>query len=232
MTCKNYKKVGKHALVEVRQEKFIQLPKDQRTLLNDWFEMTWRIREADPQRHYFGFLQAWELLAVIAEVLTGTSAVDDWYPALLHDAYPGGVFNAVMENKKSLMRMYVKRLAQVLPVFSVAAVGEGVSSAVRGEVVAAYLGRNIDDYAPRCWQDHQNDPEFLPDWQHTLDAWHMVRKNLLLAGNGWSNSELDVRIASNAFLSLIYFFKEGKLFFENPSLRPDIFERTQVLSSL
>jgi len=223
-------------LLEVNKEFLINLPRDQRIMLNDWFESVWKIRESEPERHYYAFLHAWEILSIMAEILTGSHDSDRWYTTLLEDGYLKGIFNGVMENKKSLMRMYVKRFAQLFPIFEITELDkqgiEKPQSIVRAEVIKYYEDKGLHNYAPGCWKVHSSDSEFLPDWEHTLSAWYMVRKNLLKSPHGWSHTELSVRIVSSAFLALIYFFKEGKLFFENPSLRPDIFERTQVLSSL
>lgn len=223
-------------LLEANKDLLINLPKDQRIMLNDWFESTWKMRESEPEHHYYAFLHAWDILSIMAEILTGSGDSDSRFDTLLNDEYLKGIFNGVMENKKSLMRMYVKRFAQLFPIFDITTLEnhrvENPQSPVRADVIKHYIDLGINDYAPGCWLAHRDDPEFVPDWEHTLSAWYMVRINLLKSPQGWAHSELNVRIISAAFLSLIYFFKEGKLFFENPSLRPDIFERTQVLSSL
>ncbi len=236
MSCENFNQQSGKNQMEVNKDLFIQLPKDQRIMLNDWFETTWKIRESEPKLHYYAFIHAWEILSVIAEIITGSGDPERWFDPLLQDDYLKGIFNRVMENKKSLMRMYVKRFAQQFPIFNISTLdSQGIKNAlfpVRTDVVKYYYENGITDYAPACWGKHVDDSEFLPDWEHTLSAWYMVRKNLLKSSEGWAHSELNVRIVSTAFLSLIYFYKEGKLFFENPSLRPDIFERTQVLSSL
>jgi len=221
--------------IAVDFERFVRLPTDQKTTLNDWFEHAWKMREADPMEHYRAWMLSWDLLGYVAEIITGSADMETWYPILLHHTSLRDRFEGVMSQKKSLMRMYVKRFSLSWPIFDVREIEQiqpGYTfSPIRSKRVLEYLAKGASTFAPLCWQDHLMDSEFLPDWQHTLSVWRAVRMNLFRA-EGWQHSETEVRIISNAFLSLIYFFKEGKIFFENPSLKPDIFDRTQVLSSL
>jgi hypothetical protein len=215
--------------------RFKQIPGNQRKVLNDWFEEAWKMRESAPEEHFRAFLLSWELLGYVAEIATGNSDPSTWYPILAHNPDITSIFQNVMENKKSLLRMYTRRFAQSWPIFQIGKVQEmetgQVYSPIRATRVQQYIAQGIKEYSPPCWVDHREDPEYVPDWMHTLSVWYIVRNNLLVPGS-LGHSETDVRIVSNAFLSLIYFFKEGKVFFENPSLKPDIFDRTQVLSSL
>jgi hypothetical protein len=235
MTCEQIDKLPRDTRITVDFERFTRLPTDQKTVLNDWFEHAWKMREADPKDHYRAWMLAWDLFGYVAEIITGSADIDAWYPILLHHPYLQDRFEGVMSNKKSLMRMYVKRFSLSWPIFDIREI-EQIHSAktfspIRATRVQEYLTLGATSFSPPCWKDHLNDLEFLPDWQHTLSVWHTVRMNLFRV-DGWQHSESEVRIISNAFLSLIYFFKEGKIFFENPSLRPDTFDRTQVLSSL
>ena len=235
MTCDENFNLPRDTNITVDFKRFDRLPTDQKTVLNDWFEHAWKMREADPMQHYRAWMLSWELLGYVAEIITGSTEIDTWYPILLHHSSLRDRFEGVMSNKKSLMRMYVKRFSLSWPVFDAREIEQihsiNTISPIRITKVQEYLSLGALTFAPPCWQDHLRDPEFLPDWQHTLSVWYAVRMNLFRA-DGWQNSETEVRIISNAFLSLIYFFKEGKIFFENPSLSPDIFDRTQVLSSL
>lgn len=235
MSCDELQTLPRPVPLSVNYNRFMGLAKDNKKVLNDWFELAWKMREAPPEEHYQAFLLTWELLGFVAEIITGSRDMDAWYPVLVNDTMVSGIFGGVVENKKSLLRMYTKRFALSWPIFPVHVVNQysigKEFSPIRSDRVVEYISQGMAGFAPPCWQNHWTDPEFVPDWAHTLSAWYLVRKNLLDA-EGYTHSETDVRIVSNAFLSLIYFFKEGKLFFENPSLKPDIFDRTQVLSSL
>lgn len=235
MACEQLFNLPREDRIQVDFERFGRLPIDQKTVLNDWFEHTWKMREADPMEHYRAWMLTWNLLGYVAEIITGSAEIDTWYPILLQHHALRNRFEGVLSNKKSLMRMYVKRFSLSWPIFDVREIEQiqpdNTFSPIRSTRVQEYLAKGASTFAPPCWQDHLKDPEFLPDWQHTLSVWHAVRMNLFQTV-GWQHSETDVRIMSNAFLSLIYFFKEGKIFFENRSLKPDIFDRTQVLSSL
>jgi len=204
-------------------------------MLNDHFENTWKQRELSPEMHGIAFLQAWTLLAVTAELTTQVFDPQDWFPAIQADENWASRFNNVMDEPKSLMRMYTKRFSAFWPIYNVARLDQnGIllrKDTSREEALLKYKDTGVSFY-PECWYRHLNEGATpIPDWQHTLAGWMAVRRNLF-ADPGWKNSENHYRIISNAFLSMIYFFKESKMYFENPSLKPDIFERTQVLSSL
>jgi hypothetical protein len=219
-----------------RYERFLKLPKEPRLMLNDWFEITWKMRESPLEEHRRGMLMAWSLLGFIGQITTDTTSERDWVGAILINPEFEQIFNSVMSNPKSLMRMYGKRFAAVWPVFDSAELTRsGIiagQAPVRADVIAGYIQENQTAFYPPCWPEHLAAKEaLLPDWQHTLSAWYIVQKNLL-DPNGWHATEMDLRIITNSFLSLVYFFKEGKVFFETPSMRPDIFDRTQIFSSL
>jgi hypothetical protein len=216
--------------------RFEKLPKHPKTMLNDLFESAWKERELPPEQHSKPFLNAWSLLSYTAEVTTGLGSDKEWFPIIRADTAWSDRFNNVMDNPKSLMRMYTKRFAELWPIFDVSVLmGKGIlqhQSATRDEAIVLYRSKDAGKYLPECWCRHMDEGSRpLPDWEHTLGSWFAVRRNLF-KDPLWQNSENDPRIVSNAFLSLIYFFKEGRLYFENPSLKPDIFDRTQVLSSL
>lgn len=215
---------------------FVRLAKAPKRMLNDLFETAWKQRELTPDRHAPAFLLACTVLASTAEVTTRVVNPDEWSPAICMDADWAARFNNVMDNPKSLMRMYVKRFAASWPIFTVAELKSADSllpeTLTREDAITAYRSIASVHSHPDCWLRHLDDgSNILPDWQHTLSAWMAVRRNLFVDSN-WHNTENTSRIVSNAFLSLIYFFKESKLFFETPSMKPDIFDRTQVLSSL
>jgi hypothetical protein len=216
--------------------KFTNLPKSTKTMLNDWFEYTWKIREAPIEEHPRGMLQAWALLGFVGQVTTGSADQNTWLPALLYNADLDAIFSGVMENPKSLLRMYVKRLMQVWPVYSsveLAEAGIQPSTAVtRVEVIEEYANHTVLHPVPGCLTLHAVDGSLpLPDWQHTLLTWKRVFDNCL-DPRGFHPTEMELRIVTAAFMSFVYFYKEGKVFFETPSMRPDLFDRTQIFSSL
>lgn len=235
MTCPEIDNMYQSA-ARADYSKFLHLDKKQKLMLNDWFEYTWKMRELPIEEHRRGMLQGWALLQFIGEMTSGYQSETDWVTALIVNSDLELIFNNVMDNKKSLMRMYNKRFAQIWPVFSAAdLIRQGISGSTeqtRTEVIAEYQKHSNVIHSPACWPRHLTE-EYppLPDWQHTLSTWYIVTKNII-DPNGWHPTEMDLRIVTNSFMSLIYFFKEGKIFFENPSLSPDIFDRTQVFSSL
>jgi|GEM_PF-6444371 len=221
--------------VKVELGQLLRLEKKARLMLNERFEQAWKLREQAPEKHTPAFMTAWEVLSASAEVTSGLFNPNDWVPAIGQDAAWAEKFNDLMENPKSLTRMYGKRFAQLWPIFDVrAARQQGVLQAeapTRAEAQLVYSRAGVPG-VPACWQAHAHEtPVPVPDWQHTVPAWEAVRRNLF-QDPAWNHTENDTRIISNAFLSLIYFLKESHLYFENPSLSPDIFDRTQVLSSL
>jgi|WetSurMetagenome_2_1015567.scaffolds.fasta_scaffold20950_5 hypothetical protein len=216
--------------------RFTSLNKFPKKILNDQFEFAWKMRELAPSQHFSAFLEVWELLARTAEITTGFQKSSDWYGVIRVDITWAKKFSGVMENPKSLMRMYIKRFAEAWPIFDVTELEQRgllkVEGASREAVISTYRSKGNESHSPECWLRHLDEASTpLPDWEHALSAWNQIRLNFFKDPH-WLNTENSERIVSNAFLSLIYFFKESKLYFENPSLKPDIFDRTQVLSSL
>jgi len=219
-------------------QRFVTLDIERKTILNDWFEYVWKMRELPAKDHIRGFWMAMDLLDSIADIISGSRTDDDRFSALILNEQLSELFKKVISEPKSLMRMYGKRFSTQWPVFDTDhMINQGLQlihtseSSIRRETIDQYLTSGAIQYMPVCWPEHIKSGDIpLPDWKHTLSAWYVVRKNL--SGQEWNHSEADVRIHTNAFLTLLYFFKEGKVFFENPSLKPDIFDRTQVLSSL
>ena len=235
MSCPEMR-LGKILTTTMDFSRFDRLEKYPKKMLNDQFEFTWKQRELTSDQHFSAFLKSWELLASTAEITTGFLSDGEWYKAIRANKTWADKFNIVMENPKSLMRMYTKRFAESWPIFDASELEQkGIlqhSTASREEVISGFRVKDVQHYLPECWLRHLGEGTTpLPDWEHTLAAWFAVRRNFFKDPH-WHNSENNPRIVSNAFLSLIYFFKEGKLYFENPSLKPDIFDRTQVLSSL
>ncbi len=235
MACLEIKNPG-HPDASVDFSRFTSLGKQPKKILNDQFEYAWKLRELPPEQHFSSFLLAWNLLASTAEITTGENNTDAWYVLIRSDPAWAGKFNTVMENPKSLLRMYANRFAGLWPIFDTEdLIANGLlipDPSTRAETIAYYYQHDAKKYLPECWMRHLKEAKTpLPDWEHTLSAWFEVRWNLFKDPQ-WVNTENNTRIVSNAFLSLIYFFKESKLYFEHPSLKPDIFDRTQVLSSL
>lgn len=235
MSCPEMMKSSKNT-AKVDISRFDKLPRQPKTILNDLFESVWPKRELPYEEHAEPFLEAWSLLGYTAEVTTGLRDDERWFPAIREDAGWADRFNHVMDNPKSLMRMYTKRFAESWPIFDVAGLLEkGIiqrEPSTRKEIIHSYQNSQAGNFLPECWLRHLDQDDLpLPDWQHTLSAWFAVRWNLFKDPQ-WQNSENDPRIISNAFMSLIYFFKESKLYFENPSKKREIFERTQFLGSL
>jgi hypothetical protein len=235
MTCPEMKIVEIPAIAS-DFSRFTLLEKFPKKVLNDQFEYAWKMRELTPGQHFSAFLTTWDLLASTAEITTGNQNITDWYGVIRADKSWAERFNHVMENPKSLMRMYTKRFAESWPIFDPAELEHKgllkVEFPSREEVISSYRSKDIRNFSPECWLRHMDEGSTpLPDWEHTLSAWYQIRINFFKDPH-WQNTENSERIVSNTFLSLIYFFKESKLYFENPSLKPDIFDRTQVLSSL
>jgi len=219
-------------------QRFIKLDVERKTILNDWFEYVWKMRELPTKDHIRGFWMAMDLLDSIADIISGSRTDEERFSALMLNVQLSESFNQVISEPKSLMRMYGKRFLTQWPIFDMDQVIHNdvelihtTETSIRAETINLYLKSGAKHFTPGCWPEHIKSSDIpLPDWKHTLSTWFVVRKNL--TGKEWNHSEADVRIYTNAFLTLVYFFKEGKIFFENPSLKPDIFDRTQVLSSL
>lgn len=235
MSCTEIDQMTGGAL-EVKFERFAELSREPKQVLNDQFETIWRMRELPAEHHTHAFILAWDLLMHIAEITTGKTDREVVFASLLLSDEIGGRYNGIMENPKALTRMYSKRFAETWPIFDSTDLTTlnilEAETQLRESTIQRYLANGARYYLPMCWPRHKQEaPELLPDWQHIFSAWFGLRWNLFSCLN-WKNTEMETRITSNAFMSLIYFFKEGKLFFETPSMKPDIFDRSQIFSSL
>ena len=103
--------------VVVELSRFEMLPRTIKAVLNDLFEETWKQRELPPEQHLRPFMAAWNLLAYTAEITTGSRNDEEWHPAIRADSAWEQKFNHVMENPKSLMRMYTRRFAESWPIY-------------------------------------------------------------------------------------------------------------------
>ena len=137
---------------------FTLLEKFPKKILNDQFEYAWKMRELPPGQHYSAFLQAWDLLASTAEITTGIQNISDWYGVIRADKTWADKFNHVMENPKSLMRMYTKRFAESWPIFDAAELEQKgllqADYASREEVISTYRSKVIESFSPECWLRH------------------------------------------------------------------------------
>ena len=94
--------------------RFEKLPKQPKAILNDLFEAAWKKRELPPEQHHKPFLESWSLLSYTAEITTGIGSDEEWFPIIRADSAWAGQFNTVMDNPKSLMRMYTKRFVEIV----------------------------------------------------------------------------------------------------------------------
>jgi hypothetical protein len=76
----------------------------------------------------------------------------------------------------------------------------------RDTVVNSYLASGARRFEPPCWKRHRDAGEPVPlDWPHTLTALYRVRCNLF-HGEKAAHSEIDQRVVSSAFRTLLHFF--------------------------
>jgi hypothetical protein len=206
--------------------------REKKAALDEHFESIWVMRELAAENHALPFLFLWQMLELVAEEICGEYQSPYWLDALKENDDLSGRHASVLANPKSLMRMYNLRFAQTWPVFDICKADPKlfVQNPIREETISAYLASGMGDFQPACWIRHRAEGTIpQPDWQHSLSAWQMVRRNLAIRGERLS--ELDTRIVSNAFLSLLYFFKEGQVFQIQHNLTPNLFERTEIFAS-
>jgi hypothetical protein len=119
---------------------------------------------------------------------------------------------------------HAAEFAQLWPIFEVKELRRRgimrfsrLSEGDRETIVNSYLSSGARRFEPPCWKRHRDAGEPVPlDWTHTLTALYRVRCNLF-HGEKAAHSEIDQRVVSCAFRTLLHFFSAAG--YLSPGLR-------------
>lgn len=212
MTCP---KLENHRLNTVDFHRFDQLHPEGKKLISSWFQRAWNARDNPVEDVFEPFIFAWFAFNGWASCVADEDIDRKYVNALATDQRMNADFKVAVENPTSLASVNARELASFLPIFDVKTLRK--KSLLRYEPyedrkqrVTDYLDRGATRFEPQCWQKHHDAGEEVPlDWEHTLQAIYKIRCNLF-HGLKSAHSEMDKRIVSAAFLTLLHFINEAK----------------------
>jgi hypothetical protein len=152
----------------------------------------------------------WFALNGWAACVSGADRDRDYLDALMCDQTMCDDFARLLSDPANPFGSYATSFAQLWPIFEVKHLRRlGVmrySSGDRDSIVNCYLTSGAQKFEPPCWKRHRDAGEQVAlDWPHTLTALYRVRCNLF-HGEKAAHSEMDQRVVSGAFRTLLHFF--------------------------
>lgn len=204
----------RYAGVSVNFDRYQMLPLEGRELISDWFVRSWEMRESQDKACFEAFFFAWIAVNGWAACVTECDEDRGYLDALMRNAQLCQDFTKFAAAQESPFAYNVKQFAAFWPIFKDQSLRRsGISRRPgenREEMVSRYLEQNDVQFAPKCARRHREAGEKIPvDWPHTLVTLYQVRCNFF-HGEKALSSEMDRRIVSCAYRTLLYFFRQGK----------------------
>ena len=212
MNCKKGN-AAPHEPSHARLDRFEMLHPEGRKLIHNWFHRGWAIHDASGEDCFELFIYAWFAVNGWAACVTQADGDRVYLDGLTRDATLCETFQALLNKPTSGLAREASAFAELWPIFA----GKNLrslhihrhNSGERHEVIADYLAAGATKFEPQYWEQHRNAGETVPlDWPHTLSAIYHVRCNLFHREK-FAHSEMDQRVVSAAFRTLICFFYEA-----------------------
>jgi hypothetical protein len=204
--------IGAHASVPTLHHlRYPLLHAEGRRLVSGWFDRAWEARECRAEDSFEPFIFTWFALNGWAACVSGVDQDRAYVRALACDRTMCDDFTRLLADSGGPFGQHATDFACLWPIFEVKELRRrGIMRFHRGDrdtVVNAYLAAGARKVDPPCWKRHSEADERVPlDWPHTLSALYRVRCNLF-HGEKAAHSEIDQRVVSCAFRTLVYFFK-------------------------
>ncbi len=213
MLCEELLSKSTSPVPRVKLEQDVHLHPHGRRLIQGWFDRGWRMRDQDGEECFEAFIYTWIAVNSWASCVTGRDTESVYLNALIQDSRLGRKFDELLSDQSSPLTINVREFGQLWPIFRVQQLRRQNlriwDNSRRDERINYYLANGADNFEPRCWKRHRDAEEDVPiDWPHTLRAIYRVRCNLF-HGEKAPHSEMDQRIVSHAFRTLVYFFRHG-----------------------
>ena len=181
-----------------------------RRLVTGWFDRAWQARECPAEDSFEPFIFSWFAVNGWAACVSGVDQDRAYLDALMCDQTMCDDFTRLLSDSESPFGSYAAAFARLWPIFEVKELRRrGImrySSGDRDGIVNRYLASGARKFEPPCWKRHRDAGEQVPlDWPHTLTAIYRVRCNLF-HGEKAAHSEIDQRVVSSAFRTLLHFF--------------------------
>jgi hypothetical protein len=180
-------------------------------LIAGWFERAWQVRDCQTEDCFEAFIFAWFAVNGWGACVADVDQDRVYINAFMHDQAIRLKFVQLLADPGSAFATSTRRFAQLWPIFEVKSLRQrGIVQFDTGERQAAlskYLAAGATRFEPQCWKRHVDAGEQVPlDWPHTLKSLYRVRCNLF-HGEKAAHSEMDQRVVSAAFRTLVYFFR-------------------------
>jgi hypothetical protein len=211
--------------VQVRFQNFSQLHSEGKKLINGWFRRAWDDFQTTPNEVFEPFIFLWFAFNGWAACVTDRDKDFEIINALAANPKINEDFKAVLGDTTSELSRNATSFSQLLPIFDVKTLRQRVRHVPddlgqdRAGHVRYYIENGANRFQPQCWMRHIEAREELPiDWPHLLKPIYKVRCNLF-HGQKSAHSEMDQRIVSAAFLTLMHFLRAARyLDVQTPSL--------------
>ena len=199
--------------VHIDFDRYTYLHPERQRLISGWFERVWGMRDCQGDDCFEAFIFAW--IAFNGWVACTTELDDDYkyLDALKRDQMLSQDFEQLVAIPESSLAPCAVEFAAQWPIFDVRPFRRRhiivAHELDRRTIIKRYLDAGVTAFVPQCWKRHDDDKVQVPlDWPHTLAALYRVRCNLF-HGEKDAHSEMDQRIVSGAFRTLVYFLREA-----------------------
>jgi hypothetical protein len=209
MTCRELVKAPA-SVATLDFQRFHTLHREGRRLVLGWFGRAWKARNCKAEDAFEPFIFAWIALNGWAACVSGVDQDRAYLDALMCDETLCQDFARLLSDPGTPFGSQATEFARLWPIFEAKELRRrGIIRwhwDDRDTMVNNYLAAGVRKFDPSCWKRHIDTGEQVPlDWPHTLAAVYRVRCNLF-HGEKAAHSEIDRRLVSCAFLTLVHFF--------------------------
>ena len=192
--------------------RFDVLHPDGRRLIVHWFKRAYEQRDCDPAESFEPFIYAWIAFNGWAACCTELDQDRQLVEAVSSNPEFVQQFADSIEQSAPL-RSTAERFRSYWPVFKAQELRRlRVRRHHEGDrrfVVADYFAKGARNFAPTCFQRHEEQGKETPlDWPHVLAAIYQVRCNLF-HGDKAPHSEIDRVLVHSAFQILVQFLRRA-----------------------
>jgi hypothetical protein len=185
-------------------------PAGQRLIIG-WFKRAWQARDSQAEDCFEAFIFAWFAVNGWAACVADIDQDRAYLDALMHDQAIRSQFAQLLAVSDSAFAASAREFAQQWPIFEVKSLRQRgilqLDSGERRAAISRYFAAGATRFEPQCWKRHVDAGAQVPlDWPHTLTALYRVRCNLF-HGEKAAHSEMDQRVVSVAFRTLVHFFR-------------------------
>jgi hypothetical protein len=198
------------SIATIHFERYDVLHPEGRRLITGWFDRAGQARECRAEDSFEPFIFAWFAVNGWATCVSGEDQDRAYLNALMCDQTMCESFTRLLSDSGRPFASSATDFARLWPIFEVKELRRrGImrrSWGDRDTIVSSYLAAGAQRFAPPCWKRHREAGEQVPlDWPHTLAAIYRVRCNLFHGEKG-AHSEIDQRLVSSAFRTLLHYF--------------------------